>query len=96
MAKLKMGHAPEWKDCRLEDVRVRKLRLRNPEQKCEVDNEDAENPAGFLNPQWVRRDLLGMPKRWEENGSILVIPSTAFDRVAEEFRDFQINFAEIL
>lgn len=81
------GFDSEWRGCHLDDISQAKLHLVDPSQKTIVSD-------GFLNWQWVRRDLLGMPKTWKEfDGSVfLLIPASALERVVEEFEAFRVGF----
>ncbi len=91
---MSVGFTKEWICCKLNEVLTRRIRLIKPEQRIEVfDNSDCFNPRGCLHPQWIRRDLLGMPIEWEDDVTF-IIPNSAFDRVAEELEEINIEFKE--
>ena len=92
MSEQRLGNSPEWKNRKL-DVDTVKLKFNNLDDAYDVEH--PEKISGILHMQWVRRDLLGMPKRWDYDDLTLTIPKEALDRVIEELVDFKIDFTVI-
>ncbi|MFA5124340.1 MAG: hypothetical protein WC473_00735 [Patescibacteria group bacterium] len=92
MDESRIGYSSEWRNRKL-DADVVRLNFKSLDDAHKVEH--PEEVDGILHQQWVRRDLLGMPKRWENNGLTLVIPKEALDRVMEELIVFKIDFTVI-
>jgi hypothetical protein len=91
-SELRFGLSSEWRDRRL-DNRIVRLKFKTLEDAYKVEH--PKEVSGILHPQWIRRDLLGMPKRWEDNGLTLVVPKEALNRIMEECFSFEIDFSVI-